>query len=49
MEPKGFICWWDNDILNVYVSTQAPFGVKNDLREILGISPEKKEFIPRLT
>lgn len=41
MEPKGFICWWDNDILNVYVSTQAPFGVKNDLREILGISPEK--------
>ncbi|QGA68629.1 xanthine dehydrogenase family protein molybdopterin-binding subunit [Sulfolobus sp. E11-6] len=41
MEPKGFICWWENDVLNVYVSTQAPFGVKNDLREVLGISPEK--------
>ncbi|WP_338602645.1 xanthine dehydrogenase family protein molybdopterin-binding subunit [Sulfolobus tengchongensis] len=41
MEPKGFICWWDNDVLNVYVSTQAPFGVRNDLREILNIPPEK--------
>lgn len=41
MEPKGFICWWDNDVLNVYVSTQAPFGVRNDLREALGIPPEK--------
>ncbi|MEM1648704.1 xanthine dehydrogenase family protein molybdopterin-binding subunit [Saccharolobus sp.] len=41
METKGFICWWENDVLNVYVSTQAPFGVKNDLREVLGISPEK--------
>ena len=41
MEPKGIICWWDNDVLNVYVSTQAPFGVRNDLREVLGIPPEK--------
>jgi CO/xanthine dehydrogenase Mo-binding subunit len=41
METKGFICWWDNDVLNVYVSTQAPFGVRNELREVLGISPEK--------
>lgn len=41
LEPKGFTCWWDNDILNVYVSTQAPFGVRNDLSEILGIPPEK--------
>ncbi|ARM76856.1 xanthine dehydrogenase family protein molybdopterin-binding subunit [Acidianus manzaensis] len=41
LEPKGFICWWEGDILNIYVSTQAPFGVRNDLREILGIPPEK--------
>lgn len=41
LEPKGFICWWDNDVLNVSVSTQAPFGVRNDLSEILGIPPEK--------
>ncbi|BDB98089.1 xanthine dehydrogenase family protein molybdopterin-binding subunit [Saccharolobus caldissimus] len=41
MEPKGIICWWENDVLNVYVSTQAPFGVRNDLREVLGIPPEK--------
>jgi len=40
LEPKGFICWWEGDVLNVYVGTQAPFGVKNDLREALGIPPE---------
>jgi len=40
METKGIVCWWDGDVLNVYVGTQAPFGVKNDLREVLGIPPE---------
>ncbi len=24
MEPKGILCWWDGDTLNVKVSTQAP-------------------------
>ncbi|WP_405023606.1 xanthine dehydrogenase family protein molybdopterin-binding subunit [Metallosphaera sp.] len=41
MEPKGILCWWDGDTLNVKVSTQAPFGVRNDLHELLGIPPEK--------
>lgn len=41
LEPKGFICWWDKDTLNVYVSTQSVFGVRNGLREMLGIPPEK--------
>ncbi|MBW9141592.1 MAG: xanthine dehydrogenase family protein molybdopterin-binding subunit [Candidatus Aramenus sp.] len=41
METKGCVCWWNNNALNVYVSTQAPFRVKNDLREVLGIPPER--------
>lgn len=40
METKGCIAWWEGGLLNLYVSTQAPFWVKNDLREILGIPPE---------
>jgi len=40
METKSIVCWWEGDTLNVYVGTQAPFGVKNDLREVLGIPPE---------
>lgn len=41
LEPKGFLCWWEGDTLNVYVSTQSAFGVRNGLREMLGIPPEK--------
>jgi len=40
METKGIVCWWDGDILNVYVGTQAPFNIKDGLREALGLSPE---------
>ena len=40
LETKGIVCWWEGDTLNVYVGTQAPYGVKNDLREALGIPPE---------
>jgi len=40
METKGIVCWWEGDTLNIYVGTQAPFGVKNDLREVLGTPPE---------
>jgi len=25
METKGIVCWWEGDVLNVYVGTQAPF------------------------
>ncbi|BFH73012.1 xanthine dehydrogenase family protein molybdopterin-binding subunit [Sulfurisphaera javensis] len=41
LESKGFLCWWEGDTLNVYVSTQSAFGVRNGLREMLGIPPEK--------
>ncbi|MCY0859047.1 MAG: xanthine dehydrogenase family protein molybdopterin-binding subunit [Sulfolobaceae archaeon] len=41
IETKGCIAWWDGDTLNLYVGTQAPFRVRDDLREALGVSPEK--------
>jgi len=40
IETKGIVCWWEGDILNVYVGTQSPFNIKNGLREALNISPE---------
>jgi len=40
IETRGVICWWDGDVLNVYVGTQSPFYIKNGLREALGIPPE---------
>ena len=40
IETKGILCWWEGDVLNVYVATQSPFNIRNDLREILGIPPE---------
>ncbi|TRM85801.1 aldehyde oxidase, partial [Sulfolobus sp. A20-N-G8] len=41
MEPKGIIAHWDGNILNIYGSFQSSFRIRNDLREVLGISPEK--------
>ncbi|MEM0173340.1 MAG: xanthine dehydrogenase family protein molybdopterin-binding subunit [Sulfolobaceae archaeon] len=41
MEPKGCIAYWDGEMLTLYVSTQSAFRVRNDIREVLGLSPEK--------
>jgi len=41
MEPKGCIAYWDGDSLTLYVSTQSAFRIRNDLREVLGLPPEK--------
>ncbi len=41
IEPKGIIAYWDGNTLNIYGSFQSSFRIRNDLREVLGISPEK--------
>ncbi len=49
MEPKGVIADYRDGILTLYASTQAPFRVKNDIREALDIAPEKIRVIaPRV-
>ena len=41
MEPKGIIAYWDGEYLNIYGSFQSAFRIKNDIREVLDIPPEK--------
>ncbi|BBD73800.1 aldehyde oxidase [Sulfodiicoccus acidiphilus] len=40
-EPKGVVANYHDEVLDIYVSTQSPFRVRNDLTEVLGIPPEK--------
>lgn len=40
MEPKGIIAYYKDGSLTIYASVQAPFRIRNDLHEVLGISPE---------
>ncbi len=40
-EPKGVLVNYHDDMLDVYVSTQSPFRVRNDLTEVLGLPPER--------
>ncbi|BBG26218.1 xanthine dehydrogenase family protein molybdopterin-binding subunit [Sulfuracidifex tepidarius] len=41
MEPKGVIALFRGGSLTLYGSLQAPFRVRNDIHEVLGLSPEK--------
>ncbi|MEM4115546.1 MAG: xanthine dehydrogenase family protein molybdopterin-binding subunit [Saccharolobus sp.] len=41
MEPKGIIVYWDGENLNIYGSFQSSFRIRDDLREILNMPPEK--------
>ncbi|MBW9141981.1 MAG: molybdopterin-dependent oxidoreductase, partial [Candidatus Aramenus sp.] len=48
MEPKGIIAYYHDGILTIYSSIQAPFRIRNDLREVLGIEPERiRVFAPK--
>ncbi|AFA39387.1 Aerobic-type carbon monoxide dehydrogenase, large subunit CoxL/CutL-like protein [Pyrobaculum oguniense TE7] len=40
LEPKGCIAYYDGAYLHMYVSTQAPFRIRADISEALGIPPE---------
>ena len=41
METHQSVCEWDGDDLNVYISTQFIWGVREDVAEQLGIPPDK--------
>ncbi|MEL9991389.1 MAG: xanthine dehydrogenase family protein molybdopterin-binding subunit [Thermoproteus sp.] len=41
LEPKGCVAYFDGEVLHMYVSTQAPFRVRQDVAEALGLPPER--------
>ncbi|BCU68154.1 aldehyde oxidase [Sulfolobales archaeon HS-7] len=41
METKGVIANYHDDVLDVFVSSQSPFGIRNGLSETLQLAPEK--------
>ena len=49
MEPISTIASWDRDFLTLHDSTQAVFGVRDNVATILGIAPEKVRVIAHYT
>jgi CO/xanthine dehydrogenase Mo-binding subunit len=41
METHQSVCRWEGDVLEVYISTQYIWGVRNDIAEELGLEPDK--------
>ena len=41
METHQSVCEWDGDTLDVYISTQYIWGVRDDVAEQLGLPPDK--------
>jgi CO/xanthine dehydrogenase Mo-binding subunit len=40
MEPHGAVCRWEGDALEVFISTQFIWGVRDDVAEELGLPPD---------
>jgi len=45
LEPRAAVAEWEGDKLTVWTGTQRPFGVKSELAQQLGISPENVHVI----
>jgi isoquinoline 1-oxidoreductase subunit beta len=41
LEPRAALAEWEGDKLTVWVTTQNPFGARNELAQKLGVAPEK--------